>query len=239
MYSTGDEFVDIHGQSVSGMTVAQVAEVIRAAPEVVIATVRPITVLKKFQQSDTSRSHYSTILPQATPTTPSIGTKALSTTVHSSPPATPIPHDADLDDVGNYDDEDDGDAPPPLPPRTEDALILVDPPPLGGMQVMHDIASMYSHTTLIIAGAPKLPPRLSEFPSFHSNASQAGRLAVRGRLLKSKSQGDSIDDESPIAGAHSTEPSHCHLYEEVQPKLTYVDIDLTPHRRRQDRTGKR
>lgn len=215
----GDEFVDIHGQSVSGMTVAQVAEVIRAAPEVVIATVRPITVLKKFQQSDTSRSHYSTILPQATPTTPSIGTKALSTTVHSSPPATPVPHDADLDDVGNYDDEDDGDAPPPLPPRTEDALILVDPPPLGG--------------------APKLPPRLSEFPSFHSNASQAGRLAVRGRLLKSKSQGDSIDDESPIAGAHPTEPSHCHLYEEVQPKLTYVDIDLTPHRRRQDRTGKR
>ena len=34
-----------------------------------------------------------------------------------------------LDDVGNYDDEDEGDTPPPLPPRTEDALILVDPPP--------------------------------------------------------------------------------------------------------------
>ena len=34
-----------------------------------------------------------------------------------------------LDDVGNYDDEDEGDMPPPLPVRTEDALILVDPPP--------------------------------------------------------------------------------------------------------------
>lgn len=35
-----------------------------------------------------------------------------------------------LDDVGNYDDEDEGDIPPPLPPKTEDALILVDPPPI-------------------------------------------------------------------------------------------------------------
>ena len=125
----GDEFVDIHGKSVSGMTVAQVAEVIKAAPEVVIATVRPITVLKKFQQSDTSRSHYSTILPQATPTTQSNGSTTLPSRFVSPPPT---PNDADLDDVGNYDDEDDGDAPPPLPPRTEDALILVDPPPLGG-----------------------------------------------------------------------------------------------------------
>ena len=131
--SLGDEFVDIHGKSVSGMTIAQVAEVIRAAPEVVIATVRPITVLKKFQQSDTSRSHYSTILPQATPTTHPNGSKSLPGR-YTSPP--PTPNDADLDDVGNYDDEDDGDAPPPLPPRTEDALILVDPPPLGGTYIL-------------------------------------------------------------------------------------------------------
>lgn len=127
-HHTGDEFVDIHGKAVSGMTVAQVVEVIKAAPEVVIATVRPITVLKKFQLTDTSRSHYSTILPQTTPNEEPNGAKAVVT--HD--PVRSTSHDADLDDVGNYDDEDDGDAPPPLPPRTEDAFILVDPPPLGG-----------------------------------------------------------------------------------------------------------
>ena len=126
---SGDEFVDIHGKSVTGMILAQVVEVIKAAPEVVIATVRPITVLKKFQEKDTSRSHYSTIVPQATPTGETNGAKA-SIIHHDTTP--PTHNDGDLDDVGNYDDEDDGDAPPPLPPRTEDALILVDPPPLGG-----------------------------------------------------------------------------------------------------------
>ena len=110
------------------MTVTQVVEIIKAAPEVVIATVRPITVLKKFQQTDTSRSHYSTILPQTTPTEgPNMAKANLN---HECSHSTS--HDADLDDVGNYDDEDEGDAPPPLPPRTEDALILVDPPPLRG-----------------------------------------------------------------------------------------------------------
>ena len=132
----GDEFVDIHGKAVAGMTVSQVVEVIKAAPEVVIATVRPITVLKKFQEKDTSRSHYSTILPQTTPPAEERnGAKAFiihHNTPPTTPPTTPPPTDPDLDDVGNYDDEDDGDAPPPLPPRTEDALILVDPPPIGG-----------------------------------------------------------------------------------------------------------
>ena len=129
---TGDEFVDIHGKSVAGMTVAQVVEVIKAAPEVVIATVRPITVLKKFQEKDTSRSHYSTILPQAMPPAEERNGAKAFIIHHDTPPNTPPPTDPDLEDVGNYDDEDDGDAPPPLPPRTEDALILVDPPPIGG-----------------------------------------------------------------------------------------------------------
>lgn len=111
------------------MTVTQVVEIIKAAPEVVIATVRPITVLKKFQQTDTTRSHYSTILPQ---TTPIGGPNTAKTNITQDDSAHSMSHDADLDDVGNYDDEDEGDAPPPLPPRTEDALILVDPPPLGG-----------------------------------------------------------------------------------------------------------
>ena len=62
---------------------------------------------------------------------------------------------------------------------------------------------------------------------------------MRGRLLKSKSQGDSIDDDSPIAQGHTATPSQHHLYEEVQhSKLTYVDIDLTENRRRRDRTAR-
>ena len=128
----GDEFVDIHGKSVSGMTVAQVVEVIKGAPDVVIATVRPITVLKKFQQIDTSRTQYSTILPQTTPSDARNGAKTF-VIHHDTPSPMPASADPDLDDVGNYDDEDDGDAPPPLPPRTEDALILVDPPPVRGI----------------------------------------------------------------------------------------------------------
>lgn len=121
----GDEILDIHGTPVTGLTVKEVVEVIKSVPEEFLATVRPITALKrKVQPSDTSRTMYSTIVPQ-TPT----GSE------DSTPPAFVIndpsvtPSSDELEDCGNYDDEDDGDTPPPLPPRTEDALIIVDPPP--------------------------------------------------------------------------------------------------------------
>ena len=46
-----------------------------------------------------------------------------------------------FDDVGDYDDEDEDDMPPPLPPWTEDALILVDPPPLGPHNIYKTLAN--------------------------------------------------------------------------------------------------
>lgn len=225
-----------------GMTVVQVVEVIKAAPEEFIATVRPITVLKKFQQTDASRTHYSTILPQTTPAEEANGSKQF--IIHD--PASATPTDADLDDVGNYDDEDDGDAPPPLPPRTEDALILVDPPPLGSKpypcRALH--GSINEVHTFVHTDLPKPPPKLREFPPFdgsHSKTVSATGLTARMKMMKSKSQGDSIDDDSPVDGTTTsshTRPPRYHFYEEIKPKLTYVDIDLAQNRRSKDRTAK-
>lgn len=123
--TSGDEILDIHGTTVTGLTVNEVAEVIKKVPEEFLATVRPITALKRIIAPDTSRTQYSTIVPAQ----PSISNH------DNEPPAFAIsdpvmtPSNDELEDCGNYDDEDDGDTPPPLPPRTEDALIIVDPPP--------------------------------------------------------------------------------------------------------------
>ena len=60
-------------------------------------------------------------------------------------------------------------------------------------------------------------------------------------MMKSKSQGDSIDDDSPVDGTTTsshTRPPRYHFYEEIKPKLTYVDIDLAQNRRSKDRTAK-
>ena len=120
---SGDEILDIHGTSVTGLTIKEVAEVIKNVPYEFLATVRPITALKRRAAPDTSRTLYSTIVPQ-TPTGSHDNQPAFA--IHD--PAT-TPSCDELEDCGNYDDEDDGDTPPPLPPRTEDALIIVDHPP--------------------------------------------------------------------------------------------------------------
>ena len=101
---------------------------------------------------------------------------------------------------------------------------------------------------LILTDAPKRPPpKLQEFPSFdgHLKGISAAGLNARMKMAKSKSQGDSIDDNSPLyatamATSTRTRPAQQdHLYEEVQPKhLTYVDIDLTQNKRFSDRTSK-
>lgn len=81
---------------------------------------------------------------------------------------------------------------------------------------------------------------MSEFPPFngsHSKKLSPAGLAARSKMLKSKSQGDSIDNDSPLSYGH-THPPQQHLYEEIQPKLTYVDIDLTKNKRSKDRTAK-
>ena len=61
----GDEILDIHGSTVTGLAVAEVVVIIRAAPEQFLATVRPITALKKGHVQDTGRITYSDIVPQA------------------------------------------------------------------------------------------------------------------------------------------------------------------------------
>jgi len=63
----GDEILDIHGTTITGLQVAEVAEVIKSAPEEFLATVKPITALKKGQKAETSRVTYSEILPQESP----------------------------------------------------------------------------------------------------------------------------------------------------------------------------
>ncbi len=90
-----------------------------------LATVRPITALKRKADPDTSRTLYSTIVPQ-TPTSSHDNDDHPAFAIND-PASTPSCDE--LEDCGNYDDEDAGDTPPPLPPRTEDALIIVDPPP--------------------------------------------------------------------------------------------------------------
>lgn len=51
-------------------------------------------------------------------------------------------------------------------------------------------------------------------------------------MLKSKSQ------DSPLSSPESAGPSRCHFYEEIQPKLTYVDIDIGQNRKLRERTAK-
>ena len=121
---------------VTGMQVAEVVEVIKNSPEQFLATVRPIRALTKGQKADTSNVTYSEIVPMATNSAPprNEGRKIspLAEQKHLlrlTPQSSPTPS---LEDVGNYDDEDEGDIPPPLPPRTEDALILVDSLPKQG-----------------------------------------------------------------------------------------------------------
>ena len=126
---TGDQILDIHGTSVSGLQVAEVVEIIKKAPNQFLATVRPITALTKDHQADTSSVTYSEIVPQSLPVKERKSEASSGARKDALRPVFDHSPTPSLEDVGNYDDEDEGDTPPPLPPRTEDALILVDPPP--------------------------------------------------------------------------------------------------------------
>ena len=74
--SLGDEFLDIHGSSVTGLAVSEVVVIIRAAPDQFLATVRPITALKKGHVQDTGRITYSDILLQ--PSSPASSNRSVS-----------------------------------------------------------------------------------------------------------------------------------------------------------------
>ena len=61
---TGDEILDINGTTITGLQVSEVAEVIRSSPEEFLATVKPITAVRKGQKAETSKVTYSELLPQ-------------------------------------------------------------------------------------------------------------------------------------------------------------------------------
>lgn len=204
---------------------------IRAAPAEFLATVRPITAVKRTQDRDMGKIIYSDILPQATPTAAATPTTASAASPTSSPSRRPrrllpngspssraaannrsansspthssaddlSPH-ATYEDLGNYDDEEDGDIPPPLPPRTEDALILVDPPPLP----------------------PK--PRSAEALDVLEHQHSRERPTVFMQKSKSCDIVEGQRQRAPGPPPLQRTP-RVHVYEEVKPPLNYVDIE--------------
>lgn len=120
-----DELLDVNGVTITGMTIAEIGQVIRNCPEEFLATVRPITALRKHPPSDATRVNYVTVLPN------------LSSSKASANPATRINDRAEfsscdsLEDVGNYDDEEEegereGES---TPAKTEGAFHLINQPP--------------------------------------------------------------------------------------------------------------
>ena len=118
----------------------EVRKAIQDCPEEFLATVRPITALKKIRSQDAARINYVTVLPALTPNMSGVVTS------NGGGGAEESHSDESLDDVGNYDDdEEDHDAaaklppcfdetpppacfdetPPPVPAWTDDAQILV------------------------------------------------------------------------------------------------------------------
>ena len=117
------------------MQVSEVVEVIKQVPDQFLATVRPLTSVSKNKPIDTRSVLYSEIkvsdfVPVATKQAIPIPEILISREEARAQPKFDSSPTPSLDDVGYYDDEDDGDIPPPLPPRTEDALVILDSPPL-------------------------------------------------------------------------------------------------------------
>ena len=117
-----------------------------------------------------------------------------------------------LEDVGNYDDEEEGDIAPPLPPRTEDALILVDPPPFASYKKPLNIYKTNAH---LMPGFERHSSSCTEDDllsrrgfAARPKASVVGSNRVHPfaapKLMKSLSQGDGLDT---IPGAVDSPPS--------------------------------
>ncbi len=113
-FSLDDELLDVNGVTITGMTIAEVGKVIQGCPNEFLATVRPITTLKRIRQGDVSRVNYVTVLPNLGFKLPvkASGESSTHKTLHaptfvmkvtSEEPSS----DDSLDDVGNYDDEED------------------------------------------------------------------------------------------------------------------------------------
>ena len=120
-----DELLDVNGITLTGMSVSEVGKVIHDCPEEFLATVRPITALKKLQPPDVIRISYVTVLPNLAGSCSHQDKDGAFTTRESEL------SNVSLDDVGDYDDDGTNGSLPPLPSWTRDAMILI-PSPLGG-----------------------------------------------------------------------------------------------------------
>ena len=157
-----------------------------------------------------------------------------------NPPPTPESPPS-FEDVGNYDDEDEGDIPPPLPRWTEDALILVDPPP-SRAEPKFNIYKTNAHLYPLKNGkCPSTPERISfgrKKISLQDNSPRNSPSPSRrsppnfpppprpGKLLKCRSQDalDKIDSRPPVPprlknperGYRSpgSKPRNGHLYDD-------------------------
>ena len=166
-----------------------------------------------------------------------------------------------LEDVGNYDDEDEGDSAPPLPPWTEDALILVDPPPV---KPKFNIYKTNAH--LLPGASPKRSPHPFHTPPatrkdkvvkpvYTPQFSTPSRVPHHSpphtpptpppKLYKAHSQGDGLD--KIVSGSPPVPPprphknhspnfqprSRGHHYEDIdtKKKLNYIDVDFTQNKK--------
>ena len=124
-----DELLDVNGINITGMSVAEVGQVIRACPEEFLATVRPITAHKKVHPPDVTRVNYVTVLPVLSSTAREADSiKKGETATFQIADTNKLNSSCEsLTDVGDYDDEDSS-SPPPVPAHTQE--MFLDPPSL-------------------------------------------------------------------------------------------------------------
>lgn len=168
----------------------------------------------------------------------------------STTPLTPPSFESQpsFEDVGNYDDEDEGDVPPPLPDWTEDALILVDPPPVPPRpDLKFNIYNTNAHLMPRKANPSSSPstPQHSPYPKRKKKLSQDELISYSprnggspvppsrhsppnfppprpGKLLKSYSQ-DALDhigigESKPPVPPRLKRHEQCHYSPEPKPR---------------------
>lgn len=114
-----DEILDVNGINITGMSVAEVGQVIHTCPEEFLATVRPITAHKKVHPPDVTRVNYVTVLPVLN------SAKGETANFQIADAKLKSSSSDSLTDVGNYEDEDSS-SPPPIPAHTKE--MFQDPP---------------------------------------------------------------------------------------------------------------
>lgn len=111
----------MNGVALSGLTVAQVGQVIRMCPDEFLATVKPITALKKVRPPDVARVNYVTVVPILGLSS----STADSSCSESSRTATMAEYASDDSVDDGEEDEGSPGPPPPIPPQTDDIFLTI------------------------------------------------------------------------------------------------------------------